>query len=123
MSKLSDIADTMRHSAESRPFGYVRTTLPGGLDIVLSHIEEKWRLALRREKVFPSDTELRICQPLFGVPEGTDARFRQHSETHPTTNRRITWQIVEFKWIESDGADSAATACEDKDSRNCAKYC
>lgn len=113
MIKLKYIADGMRMDAENRPFGYVHKTLAGGLELVLSHIEDQWRLALRRENVYPSANELAIVQPLFNIPVGTEPSYRQHVATHPTTHRRITWQIVEFSWREIPDAhhpDCAATA-------------
>ena len=61
--------------------GWVNYTFPGGLDIILSRNGEKWRLALRREKVFPSDVELAILTQAFAVPDGVG---RVHGDCTPT---------------------------------------
>lgn len=101
-SKLALIAEHLRTAVAPKPFGWVNHTLPGGLDLVLSHNGEKWRLALRREKVFPSELEANILTRAFGVAEGTEPKRRQYREVHPNTQRRIQWQIIEYNWIETE---------------------
>jgi hypothetical protein len=109
MSKLQEIAERMRTAIVAQSFGWTRKTLPGGLDLVLSHRGENWRLALRREKIYPSDMEAEILFKAFAVAEGTEPEKRQHTEEQPTTKRKIDWRIVEFNWIETDST-GATTA-------------
>jgi hypothetical protein len=100
--KLEMIAARLRTAVAAKPFGWANHTLPGGLDLVLSHNGEKWRLALRREQVYPSEVEAEILTRVFGVAEGTDPKRRQYCEVHPDTQRRIQWQIIEYNWIEAE---------------------
>lgn len=101
-SKLQILADRLRAAVAAKPVGWVNHTLPGGLDLVLAHDGEKWRLALRREKVYPSESEADILTRVFGVAEGTEPNRRKYCEVHPDTQRRIQWQIIEYNWIEAD---------------------
>lgn len=102
-AKLQAIADRMRAAVAAKPFGWVNHTLPGGLDLVLSHNGEKWRLALRREKVYPSEVEADILTRAFGVAEGTEPNRRKSChEVNPVTQRPIQWQVIEYNWIETD---------------------
>jgi len=101
-SKLQIIADHMIAAIAAKPFGWTNNSLPGGLDIVMSRNGDKWRLAIRREKVFPSDTEADIIFHAFAVPVGSEPIRRQFCEAHPTTQRRIEWRIIEWNWIEAD---------------------
>jgi hypothetical protein len=99
-SKLQAIADRMRAAVATKPFGWTNQTLPGGLDLVLSHNGEKWRLALRREMAFPSDVEAATLSSIFAVAEGAEPLRRQTCEEHPVTQRRIEWRIIEYNWRE-----------------------
>ena len=99
-SKLQVIANRMRASVAGRAFGWTQQTLPGGLDVVLSHNGEKWRLALRREKVFPSQVEMGILCDVFGVAEGTEPQRRQTCDVNEVTQRRIEWRCIEYNWRE-----------------------
>lgn len=110
-TKLAALAARMRTAVAAKPFGWSRETLSGGLDIVLSHNGEKWRLALRREKVYPSETEAAILTKAFAVAEGTEPSRFQTCDVHPTTQRRIKWRIIEYNWREVDDESiGAATA-------------
>ena len=102
ISKLGALAARLRAAVAGKPFGWASHTLPGGLDIVLSHNGERWRLALRREKVFPSDTEAAILAQAFAVAEGAEPVRRQTGEEHPVTHRRLEWRIVEYNWREAE---------------------
>lgn len=101
-SKLQTVANSMRQSVSRHPSGWTQTTLPGGLDLVLSRQDgDTWRLALRRERVYPSDTEASILAEVFSVPDGLEsARRRSWQDTHPQTKRPIRWCVVEFTWRE-----------------------
>jgi hypothetical protein len=102
LTKLAQLASAMRTAVAAKSTGWTNHTLPGGLDLVLAHKDDAWRLALRREKVYPSVTEADILTRAFGVAEGTEPKRRQYCEVHPDTQRRIQWQIIEYNWIEAD---------------------
>jgi|WetSurMetagenome_2_1015567.scaffolds.fasta_scaffold1053042_2 hypothetical protein len=104
-SKLQTIADGMRASVALHNTGWTAATLPGGLELVLSRQGgDIWRLALRRERVYPSDTEASILAEVFGVPDGLEAAHRRSwQDKHPKTERSVRWCIVEFVWREIPG--------------------
>lgn len=104
-SKLQTIADGMRASVSQRASGWTAAMLPGGLELVLSRqAGDVWRLALRRERVYPSDTEASILAEVFGVPDGLEAaRRRSWQDKHPKTERAVRWCVVEFVWREIPG--------------------
>jgi hypothetical protein len=101
-SKLQTIADGMRASVTQHATGWTATTLPGGLELVLSRqAGDAWRLALRRERVYPSDTEARILAEVFAVPDGIEsARRRSLPGTHPKSKQEVRWCVVELVWRE-----------------------
>ena len=99
-TKLATIADGMRASVARHEKGWTAATLPGCLDLVLSRQAEAWRLALRRERVYPSATEESILAEVFAVPEGCEPARRSATETHPTTHRTVRWCVSEFAWRE-----------------------
>lgn len=97
-SKLQTIAAQMRAAVAAHSTAWTATVLPGGLELVLSHQAEAWRLALRRERVYPSATEEAILAEVFAVPEGTEPVRR--SKTEPAKERQIRWCVSEFCWRE-----------------------
>ena len=101
-SKLQSIASGMRSSISQHPTGWTAATLPGGLELVLSRqAGDLWRLALRRERVYPSDTEASILAEVFGVPDGIErANRRSWLDTHPKSQRQVRWCVVELTWRE-----------------------
>lgn len=111
-SKLHTIAAGMRQSVSQHATGWTAATLPGGLELVLSRqAGDTWRLALRRERVYPSDTEASILAEVFGVPDGIEsARRRSWLDTHPKSERSVRWCVVEFVWREIPEPVEAAAA-------------
>lgn len=97
-SKLQQIAADMRMAVAKHETGWTAMQLPGGLEMVLSHQAEVWRLALRRERVYPSQTEEEILAQVFGVPEGTEVQRR--SKKVPAQGRSVQWCVSEFIWRE-----------------------
>lgn len=108
MSKLSALAADMRRCVGSKPFGKANVTLDG-LEIGLSHIDERWRLTIRRERVYPSQVEQDILTDLFGVAQGCQPEPNEKTETNPKTGRPVLWCGIVYNWIEADTA-SAHTA-------------
>jgi hypothetical protein len=81
--------------------GAVHRPLVKGLQVVLRWEDERWRLALGREGVFPSETEVEVCRRAFAVPEGVETARREASWRHPKTLRAVRWQVVEMSWVET----------------------
>lgn len=96
---LAVIARELRDRAAVKP---THAKLPRGLEIVMERRDGRWRLALGRERVSPSDEEVEICRRTFNVPEGADEWRRTKTSTHPKTNRERTYVIVEFFWREGE---------------------
>jgi hypothetical protein len=105
-SKLQTIADEMRASVARNGTGWTTAILPGGLELVLSRqAGDIWRLALRRERIYPSDTEVSILADVFAVPDGIEsAQRRSWQEKHPKSERQVRWCVIEFVWREIPGA-------------------
>jgi|WetSurMetagenome_2_1015567.scaffolds.fasta_scaffold88302_1 hypothetical protein len=97
--KLQTIAANMRAAVAQHDTGWTAAVLPGGLELVLSHQAEAWRLALRRERVYPSATEEAILAEVFAVPEGTEPARR--SKTEAAKERQVRWCVSEFCWREA----------------------
>lgn len=106
MSKLTAIADQIRRQIDAKTFGWVKHTFTGGLEIVVSRNGEKYRLAMRRQNVFPSQTEIDLLLPLFGVAEGTELHWRRVDDKFSRAPSVIHWYIVEANWIEREPAPS-----------------
>jgi len=85
---------------------YSHQRLPRGLEIVMQRAIEpsgaiRWRLALGRQDVAPSEDEIAICRRAFGVPEGTEhAAVQSKSRTNPKTKVVSTWYVVDMYWYE-----------------------
>jgi len=86
---------------------YSHQRLPRGLEIVLQRSTEpsgalRWRLALGRTDVAPSEDEIAICRKAFGVPEGTDhAEVKSKSRINKKSKIVTNWHIVEMYWYEA----------------------
>lgn len=98
-NKLDRLAEQMRNQVRSTNAD-THKDLTDGLIIVVGRRDGQWRLALGREKVSPSQTEVDVCKRAFNVPEGASEDRREHSRRHPKTGRHIQYSIVELKWME-----------------------
>ena len=96
--KLAVIAQEMRAAVGAG--GYRLIPLARGLQIGLHRREDRFRLVVRREGVFPSEQEVEIVRQAFGVPEECVAEVGSKTEQHPVTKRTIRWQVVELRWRE-----------------------
>lgn len=103
--KLDAIANTMRSNVMNGA-AWAEQRLERGLVIVLQRRVEqdgkhRWRLALGRTDVAPSDDEIAICCRSFGVPAGTEHEVKRTERTSKKTGKLITWHIVEMYWYEA----------------------
>ncbi|MBK8772674.1 MAG: hypothetical protein IPM06_19915 [Rhizobiales bacterium] len=86
----------------SIPGEWQRTKLANGLDVILQQVEEhRWRLAMARENVYPSDTEVDVCRNAFDVPSAAEEQRSAHQYRHPKTHRVIEYRRVELFWTEA----------------------
>lgn len=99
-SKLAAIA-TQMYSNVVRPHDWDRFKLQNGLDIILHRVDEtRWRLAVARESVYPSESEVAIIRDTFDVPDAAEESRSEKQHRHPKTNREITYRRVEITWQE-----------------------
>lgn len=106
-SELDAIADRMRSHITTTGAMYSHQRLARGLEIVLQrHVESngalRWRLALGRPDVAPSEDEIAICRKAFGVPEGTEHTAVQSKSRYSEKSKIVSnWHIVEMYWYEA----------------------
>lgn len=99
-SKLDQIATTM-YSDVNGPGQWTRYKLAHGLDIILHQVDDhRWRLALAREGIYPSDTEIAVCRDSFDVPPAAEESRSQKVHHHPKTRRTIVYHVAELTWLE-----------------------
>jgi hypothetical protein len=105
--KLDEIAANMRSHVVDAGAMYSHQRLSHGLEIVLQrHIESngalRWRLALGRSDVIPSEDEIAICRAAFGVPDSTEqAAVKSKSRYSKKSGIVSNWHIVEMYWYEA----------------------
>jgi predicted ATPase len=105
---LDGIAATMRSHILRAGALYSHRKLERGLEIVLQRHTEadgkmRWRLALGRTDVSPSEEEIAICRNAFGVPAATEHQaLRSKSRPNPKTNRARSLFVVEMYWYENE---------------------
>ena len=106
-SKLDAIAERMRSHITTSGAMYSHQRLDRGLELVLQrHVETngaaRWRLALGRVDVAPSEDEIAICRKAFGVPEGTEHTAVQSKSRYSEKSKIVSnWHIVEMYWYEA----------------------
>ena len=88
--------------------GWLHQRLMRSLHVVLERNGEQWRLALGREKVFPSVVEAEICQDAFQVPQGTEfvwiePMVRQAHQPGRGLKQYKDYFLLEMRWREVDG--------------------
>ena len=77
-SDLEIIATGMRQTVLTDTGArFMHYRLERGLELVLERRDNRWRLALARADVAPSDHEIEICRAAFGVPVDTDTDSQQ----------------------------------------------
>jgi hypothetical protein len=100
-NKLEGIAINM-YSQIGVPGDWQRTKLANGLDVILQQVDDhRWRLAMARENVYPSVTEVDVCRKYFEVPEAAEEQRSEHQYEHPKTHRVIEYRRVELFWTEA----------------------
>ncbi len=100
-TKLDAIAVNM-YSEVTKPGEWQRMKLANGLDVILQHVDDgRWRLALARENVYPSDVEVDVCRKSFEVPAAAEEQRSEKKHTHPKTGRVIEYRRVELFWMEA----------------------
>ncbi len=99
-SQLAKLAGEMREAVE-RTGTWVHHRLGHGLELVMQRKEGRWRLALGREMVYPSETEVDVCRQAFAVPAGAEQERLMRMRRHAKTGRTITYYVVEVTWREA----------------------
>lgn len=115
MPTLKQTANVMRLGLEwSREAGKDKAwnmrTLPRGLQLLLSFEDTRWRLALRRTDVAPSEEEVALCVEAFDVPAEPRRRNYTSSEKSSVTHHKTVFHIVELTWREIEAEARGASA-------------
>jgi len=101
--KLEALAGEMRRQLSSKARGWLHQALMRGLHVVLERRDAEWRLALGRERVFPSAQEVEICMDAFKVPLGTEqVRVEPERRQAQSARRYQGYFVVELRWREVD---------------------
>lgn len=80
---------------------HVHRILSHGLEFVIERTDEtRWRLAVARTNVFPSETEMNIVRSAFDVPVGSDEERERIPYTLPKTGRIVTYHRIECRWMD-----------------------
>ena len=90
--------------------GNAYRTLGSGRELVYQQDGASRRLALAREKVWPSDAEIEACTVAFAVPLGAAERPFQIMRTHPRTKRQVVLHVVELTWLHRPTPEQEAAA-------------
>ena len=115
MPTLKQTAGAMRQGLDwskqaGQEKGWNLRTLPRGLQLLLSFEGNRWRLALRRTDVAPSEEEVELCMAAFDVPAEPRRRNYTSSEKVSITNHKVVYHIVELSWRELDPATASVPA-------------
>ncbi len=99
-SRMVGLAGEMPEAVE-RTGKWVHMKMPHGLELVMQRKEGRWRLAMGREMVYPSDAEVEVCRDAFAVPAGAEQERLMRMRKHAKTGRTITYYVVEVTWREA----------------------
>ena len=94
--KLEGMAAEMRTLLQGSQAQWVQRRLPRGLEIVLQRKGERWRLALARPDVWPSDDEIANCLRAFKLLDLVEEQHRL-----PAKGRQ-PYYVVEMCWREAE---------------------
>ena len=101
VNRLANIAGAMRATVNSgAKFAHHRQA--HGLELVLQRRDRGWRLALGREHVQASETEIRLWRAAFGVPEGAEESSVVKSRKLPKTGQTIKFFVTDVTWTEAE---------------------
>ena len=84
-NKLNTLAGELHARLETKgDVAALHRPLPHGLQLVMQRQDRhRWRLALGREGVYPSDMEVEICRQAFAVPDTAEITKRTAAFRHP----------------------------------------
>ena len=95
------MATNMRKMITDSGARYAHRRLERGLELVLQRTDNRWRLALGRTDVQPSDDEIAICRRAFGVPAGTDEVRTHKQRVNLKTDTTTNMYVCEMVWMEA----------------------
>jgi hypothetical protein len=98
VSKLKQVAASMRQTLAGSQARFVHCRLQRGLEVVLERREERLRLALGRMDAPPSDVEIELCQQAFAAPPDCDVR--RLVKWRNGKGGPVTYHVAELTWRE-----------------------
>lgn len=100
VARLAKIAGDMRQLVTAGEAKYAHHRQPHGLELVLQRQGRGWRLALGRQDVPASETELLLWRQAFGVPEGAEANSVVKARKLPKTGQSVQFFVTDVTWVE-----------------------
>ena len=101
VNRLANIAASMRACVNSgAKFAHHRQA--HGLELVLQRRGRGWRLALGREAVQASETEIRLWRAAFGVPDGSEESSQVKARKMPKTGQTVQFFVTDVTWTEME---------------------
>lgn len=95
---LVAIGKEMRDRLAKVEKGHAKRVLFGGLVVVLERRHETWRLAVGRQRVPPSQTEVATVARDFALPAGLEWTWT----IKKNQARKVVYQVAECRWIERE---------------------
>lgn len=100
VARLARIAQTMRETVSEGGAKFAHHRQQHGLELVLQRQGRGWRLALGRQDVPASDTELLLWRMAFGVPEGAEVNSVVKPRKLPKTGQTVQFFVTDVTWVE-----------------------
>jgi hypothetical protein len=103
---LAALARGMQAQLADVERGYVQRSLFGGLHIALERNGRRWRLALARERGWPSATERATIGQDFGAPAGVAWALRQKVAQGQRFRPGTRLWVAECRWVQREQQDN-----------------
>ena len=101
VNRLANIAASMR-AVIAAGATYAHHRQAHGLELVLQRRGRGWRLALGREAVQASETEIRLWRAAFGVPDGSEESSVVKARKLPKTGQTVQFFVTDVTWMEME---------------------
>lgn len=101
VNRLANIAASMRACIDGGA-KYAHHRQAHGLELVLQRRGRGWRLALGREAVQASETEIKLWRAAFGVPDGSEESSVVKARKLPKTGQTVQFFVTDVTWTEME---------------------
>jgi hypothetical protein len=111
-------AEGMKARLDQRQRGYVQRSLFGGLHVALERNGRRWRLAVARERSWPSATERATIGRDFGAPSGVTWSLRQKVAQGRRFRPGTRLWVAECWWVQRDSNSETTSQQRGKEQRH-----